>query len=245
MFWNLLLRRLFSTFGSSAWQVGRAAEILDVVQRRPTFVCANLDRYSLSIVRNCLPPAHNLRQQAEQTLAQNRESSADRAELELRCASFAEFEQRQLWGRWQLNNALASLEAVERAMMPRAITFLTRILLQDMRSQVDLAQNGLGYVLGWIEAVPEEPTPIGCFLFRQLRERIPALPMTLPDRLPPWWSALSAEEADFLARSLNLGEEERLCLALSFYAGLNFEQICAVMGEAVDNLEENYLSVLQ
>jgi hypothetical protein len=131
---------------------------------------------------------------------------------------------------WQQATAFARLR---QCLLPRLCEFLSRLNLEAPDQTAPVADDMLAYVVPNHAQTPPHLNGLQSHLYRHLLDALDAegLPSALPDPLPAWMSPhqMPPEEVAFLRRCLRLPPPDRVLVYLSFYADLTCREIHAIM----------------
>jgi hypothetical protein len=234
MFWDLVLRRLHSTFGDALPHGPVAAfRLLALAGQRQRLQPAALHDLSILLLVLTCPPNSDLRARADREFlrrglhlpaARTRVAGAVRAVAPARTAELLALLQRGT----PHQRGLAA-EFLLHAFGPRLASFLGRLLLTDAAAQRTPAVRAVVQVLGRFARLPPGAVDFPCYLYRRVLGQLTpgALPTELPAAGP---SDLAEDERPFLAACLSrLGGAERVGLYLSLYTGLSARQIACVL----------------
>jgi hypothetical protein len=264
MFADLLLRRLYRTFGDGSQHALAAGEAVATRahERRLLDPATPLNDRSLLILRLMCRPTTALYRVAEQvyqtTPLPQTPGNVDGLMQSLTPPSFGNL--LLFYRRGSPKEQAFVLEQFRRAFIPALSTFLGRLHLEDPDDRGLQADEHLAEVLGDFTSPSQDLNDFPAYVYRRLLDgikgpvpnpRFPAPPY------PAWLDRLDheqPEEVRFLRSCFrnSMLPEDRLRLFLSFYANLSHRDIYGVLQHGqywtrqsvIERLRDSYLAVV-
>ncbi len=252
MFWDLVIRRLHSTFGEAhPHGPGAAFRILALAYQQQRFNPVTLRDLSILLLVLTCPSNSALRARADQEfLRRGLHLLPARTRMGEALRSANPSPPREWFGlmlRGTPHQRALAADLVLRHFGPRLAVFLGRLLLTDAAAQRAPAVQGVVQALGRFARIPPGTVDLACYLYRRVLGKLPAAAppaARLAPPLPAWLAALADDERRFLTGSLALAPADRTAVLLSLYAGLSARQIACVLSVSKSWTEDQVIGHL-
>jgi hypothetical protein len=258
MFQDLFLRRLYRTFGDwgdTNLQAGLA--VVTLAHQQGLLKLPVLEDRSILILLLFCPPGTALHQAAQRECDDPRRAfrSADCTPLVEDLSAPRHHDLLLLHRRASPAQQAIVWQRLRPWYVPALATFLSRLYLDDPAQRAPFADGFFAALLPAYASAPLNNIEFSSYLYQRLLNipNAPAPANRLPSSPhPAWWSALEAEERQFLdgcLRCLDLGD--RIRLYLSFFANLTSREIHGIHSQGwtrqdtVARLRDGYLRVIQ
>jgi hypothetical protein len=237
MFWDWFIRRVWLTLGGVLPDgLTAAANVFAEAHRRHLFALPAVDELSILLLVLTCPQGTVLRTRAEQEFTRRGIGALAARQrvwdLLTALGPPRTTELLTLFHRGAPAQRGLAADLLMRHHGPHLALFLGRLSLTDPDSQRPQAITTLTRALGRFTRIPLGTIDFPCYLYRRALAGLSAAapPAGLPSPpLPAWLTGLPTEERRFLACCLGcLSLAQRIAVYLSFYAGLDADQIRCV-----------------